>query len=66
MERVEVAGGSVKTMRVRIKALGFAGNFWHADYWFEFADGRYVRYQAVHGGPGIPPTIKELIVSDTN
>jgi hypothetical protein len=65
-EKVVVNKGSLKTTRIRIKALGFAGHFWHADYWFEFTNGRYVRYQAVHGGPGTPPTIKELIESDTN
>jgi hypothetical protein len=62
-ETVEVAGHSVKAIRIRIKALGFAGNFWHADYWFSWADGSYLRYQAVHGGPGTPPTVKELVES---
>jgi hypothetical protein len=63
VETVKVSGLSVKAVRIRIKALGLAGNFWHADYWFASADGRYIRYQAVHGGPGTPPTIKELIES---
>ncbi|MBN1799763.1 MAG: hypothetical protein JW822_14395 [Spirochaetales bacterium] len=62
-ETVEVSGRSVNAVRIRIKALGFAGNFWHADYWFALADGGYLRYQAVHGGPGTPPTIKELVES---
>ncbi len=61
IEKVKISGRSIKAVRIRIKALGFAGNFWHADYWFALADGRYIRYQAVHGGPGTPPTIKELI-----
>jgi hypothetical protein len=61
METIEISGRSVKTIRIRIKALGFAGNFWHADYWFAIVDGSYLRYQAVHGGPGTPPTIKEFM-----
>jgi hypothetical protein len=60
LETLTIHNQNVKTVRIRIKALGFAGNFWHADYWFKVQDGAYIRYEAVHGGPGTPPTIKEL------
>ena len=60
-ETIKISGDSIKAIRIRIKAKGFAGNFWHADYWFAQADGSYIRYQAIHGSPGTPPTIKELM-----
>jgi hypothetical protein len=60
-ETVTLAERSVKARRVRIKAVGFYGNFWHADYWFSLQDGSYIRYEAVLGGPGTPPTVKVLI-----
>jgi hypothetical protein len=60
-ESVAIAGHTIKTVCVRIKPTGFYGNFWHADYWFSLQDGAYIRYQAVHGGPGTPPTIKLLV-----
>jgi hypothetical protein len=60
-ETVRINGKNIETIRVRIGPTGFASAFWHADYWYRKTDFRYIRYEAVNGMPGTPPTIKELI-----
>jgi hypothetical protein len=58
---ITVNGKAEQGVRIRIAPTGFAGNFWHGDYWFRADDKLYVRYEAVHGPPGTPVTVKELI-----
>jgi hypothetical protein len=56
-ESIEIAGSPVQAVYVRVKFTGFLSVFWHADYWFRVSDGRYLRYEAVRGGSGAPPTV---------
>ncbi|MBN1699604.1 MAG: hypothetical protein JW881_18940 [Spirochaetales bacterium] len=59
-EQMTIGDKKETLLNVRIRPTGFAGNFWHGDYWFRKKDSLFVRYRAVHGPPGTPPTIKEI------
>jgi hypothetical protein len=65
-EKISINGKMTDTIRIRIRPAGFAGSFWHGDYWFRQSDGRYIRNKAAQGPPGTPVTIVELVSeSDT-
>jgi hypothetical protein len=59
-EKIKIGNESEEVLNIRIRPTGFAGNFWYGDYWYRKKDNLYVRYKAIHGPPGTPPTIKEL------
>lgn len=60
-EDILVNNRKTSAVHIRIRPAGFAGNFWSGDYWYRADDSRYVKYRAVHGPPGTPFTIKELV-----
>lgn len=61
VEEVLVSGRRVMARRVEIRKTGFFASLWHGDYWFRMEDDLFVRYQAVHGPPGTPETVVQLI-----
>jgi hypothetical protein len=64
-EEIESAGSPVDAMRVRVSVAGMLSAFWHASYWFRLPQYSFVKYRAVHGGPGTPATTIELVTEDT-
>ena len=57
-ETIEWRGKPLRAVRVRIALAGLLSIFWHGDYWFDTADGRYLRYRGK--GKGGAPSTKEL------
>ncbi|MBN1699981.1 MAG: hypothetical protein JW881_20900 [Spirochaetales bacterium] len=66
VETIEINGVPAETIHVRIRPSGFAGNFWHGDYWYRKSDFRYVRFKAVQGPPGSPVAVVELVSEGKN
>lgn len=58
---VETAIGTMEAFHVRVRADGLLAAVWKADYWFRASDRLFVKYQAVNGLPGTPPTTIELL-----
>ena len=58
---VTANGKSYASYHVRVNLTGFAAHFWQAHYWFRTSDGVHIRYESVHGGPGTPLTVIELL-----
>ncbi|WP_028581326.1 hypothetical protein [Desulfogranum japonicum] len=58
---VEVNQGAVPACEVEIRKEGLFASFWHASYWFRQNDKQFVRYEAVHGAPGTPETVIQLV-----
>ena len=61
METVDTRAGAVRAVHVRLRANGLLAPFWKADYWFRAEDLVFLKYHAVNGLPGTPPTIIELL-----
>lgn len=61
VEEVLVSGTRVTARRVEIRKTGFFASLWHGEYWFRTEDDLFVRYQGVHGPPGTPETVVQLI-----
>lgn len=40
--------------------------FWSAHYWYRKADGVYLRFEGVRGGPGTPKTVVEFLSGTNN
>lgn len=57
-ESIDWRGKKVRAIRVRIALAGLLSIFWHGDYWFDAADGRYLRYRGK--GTGGAQSAKEL------
>lgn len=62
-EQIKVIDKIIDCVRVRIQPTGLFGAFWHADYWFRLSDKSYMRYEARHGDPATPLTIKERLLN---
>ncbi len=60
-EKLSILSTEIDTIRVRIRPTGMWSLFWYADFWFCSKDFEYLRYEAVEGLPGTPPTVKELV-----
>lgn len=60
-QMVLVAGESERARPVRVSPTGLLGLFWSTLYWYRSSDGVFVRYEGVHGLPGTPRTVVELI-----
>ncbi len=58
---ISVADANLLAVPVRMSQAGILAIFWSALYWFQWPDGLFVRYNAVRGLPGTPPTLIELI-----
>ncbi len=58
---VEVNQSAIPACEVEIRKEGLFASFWHASYWFRREDKQFVRYEAVHGGPGTPETVIQLV-----
>ena len=58
-ETIEWQGKPLRAVRVRIALAGLLSIFWHGDYWFAAADGRYLRYRGK--GKGGASLTKELL-----
>ncbi|HUX21913.1 MAG TPA: hypothetical protein VMW69_11790 [Spirochaetia bacterium] len=63
VDRLMIEGRSVSAARVRISLPGFLAAFWSSSYWYRLSDGKFVRFEGLHGPPGSPLTTVELIRS---
>lgn len=61
VETVDTRAGQVRAVHVRLRARGLLAPFWKADYWFRADDLVFLKYHAINGLPGTPPTIIELL-----
>lgn len=60
-ETLAIGPETVAAVRIRVAPRGWKGMLWKCRYWFRAADGVFVRYHGVHGPPGTPPTVVELV-----
>lgn len=63
VDRLMIEGQSVSAARLRISLPGFLAAFWSSSYWYRLSDGKFVRFEGLHGPPGSPVTTVELIRS---
>jgi len=56
---ISINGENLETLHLKVTLEGFAGMFWHADYWFRKSDGRMVISRMAQGA-GVPITTTEL------
>jgi len=56
---ISLGGRNVDAVRLRISLSGLLSIFWHGDYWFRKADGRFLRYRGKNR-PGGPEAVSEL------
>ena len=61
-EELSWNGAWVATVRYRIALKGFRSMFWHGDYWFRRADGRYLKYDG--GGGFFSGRVTKELVSE--
>ena len=54
---LDAGGSSWDAVRVRVTAAGVPALFYHVDYWFRAADGRFLRSEGARGSPGSPKTV---------
>lgn len=60
-ETITLSNQEVETAPVKVTLTGIASAFWKVKYWYRKADGFYLRYEGVRGGPGTPKTIVEVM-----
>jgi hypothetical protein len=60
-EEVLVNGKKINAHKVVLRAEGFYASFWHGTYWYRKGDMLFLMYRSVHGLPGTPETVVELI-----
>jgi hypothetical protein len=60
-EEIPVNGKKIMAQRVELRAEGFFSHFWHGTYWFRKSDKLFLMYRSVHGSPGTPETVIELM-----
>jgi hypothetical protein len=60
-ETVTVDGHRVDAVRVEVRPAGWRSAFWSCHYWFRIPDRVFIRYRGVHGVPGSPETVVELV-----
>jgi hypothetical protein len=59
-EQIALAGKDTPTVRLRISLSGLLSIFWHGDYWYRRADGRFLRYRGKNR-PGGSVAVSELV-----
>ena len=59
-EKTQWQGKEIAVVHLRIALSGLLSIFWHGDYWYRKADGRFLRYRGVNK-PGAATSISELI-----
>jgi hypothetical protein len=60
-EILTIGAQSVEAIRIVVSPKGWRGALWNSRYWFRADDSVFLRYHGVHGPPGTPPTIVELL-----
>ncbi|MEW6427372.1 MAG: hypothetical protein AB1568_04985 [Thermodesulfobacteriota bacterium] len=58
---IPVPGGELRAEQVEVRMDGLLSGLWSCNYWFRSGDGLFLRYEGVHGLPGTPRTVIELI-----
>jgi hypothetical protein len=64
-EEVLVNGRKMNAHKVVLRAEGIYASFWHGTYWYRKGDMLFLMYRSVHGLPGTPETVVELIEEAT-
>lgn len=60
-EAIHLNGKTVSAEKIRIRLDGMLGAFWSGYYWFRRTDGVFIQYKGVHGPPGTPTTVVQLL-----
>ncbi len=58
---IELNRETVNACAVEVKKNGLLAPFWHVTYWFRKKDGVFLQYRGVHGLPGTPETVIQLV-----
>ena len=61
VEPITVNGRCFEAWKVKIYRTGFLSIFWQGEYWYRVKDGLFLKYSGIHGPPGTPPTVVELV-----
>lgn len=64
-EEILVHGEKMNAHKVVLRAEGFYASFWHGTYWYRKGDMLFLMYRSVHGLPGTPETVVELMEEAT-
>ena len=59
-EKISLAGKDLAAVHLRISLSGLLSIFWHGDYWYRQADGRFLRYRGKNRSGG-PEAVSELV-----
>ena len=59
-ENMVLAGKEIAAVHLRISLSGLLSVFWHGDYWYRKADGRFLRYRGKNRSGG-PVAVSELV-----
>ncbi|MBN2344782.1 MAG: hypothetical protein JXO51_00220 [Candidatus Aminicenantes bacterium] len=59
-ETIELGGGKIAAVHLRISLSGLLAIFWHGDYWYRRSDGRFLRYRG-RNRKGGPIAVAELV-----
>lgn len=62
-DRITIEDRLITAARVKISLPGFLSVFWSSSYWYRLSDGKFVRFEGLHGPPGSPLTTVELLRS---
>ncbi len=60
-EEIQVNGTTIIAQRVEVRAEGIFSHFWHGTYWYRKSDKLFLMYRSIHGSPGTPETVVELM-----
>lgn len=60
-EKISHNSQSVLTQKVEVRLEGMFSYFWHGTYWFRKSDKQFLMYRSVHGLPGTPETVVQLL-----
>lgn len=60
-ERLIFQGQSIMALKLELGLTSLLEGLWRAHYWFRMDEGIFIRYRGVHGMPGAPETIVQLI-----
>lgn len=61
VDTIEVQETPTRAARIKISLPGFLSLFWSSRYWYRTSDGKFVRFEGLHGPPGSPLTVVQLL-----
>lgn len=61
LETIAVNNREEKAVRIEVRLTGLLSGLWSCQYWFREEDGVFLKYEGVHGPPGTPKTVIQLL-----